>query len=329
MGTSPIPVLVVFGPTASGKTSVVERLFSANAQSFYAGKAEIISADSMQVYKGLNIGTAKPDANLLEKLPHHLIDMCSPREQFGTGEFVRYADEACKNIFAKGKLPVVAGGTAFYIKNFMYGLPITPEADEDTRNRIKHEMQEQGAAIMLEKLRIVDPVTAEKLHIHDEYRIKRALEVYEASGKPLSEFELSAKLRSDYAFCAIALERPREELYERINARVCEMMHDGLFDEVKKLVEQGYTENDPGMRAIGYGEFFAVAKKQGCDLSQVDTDEVIRLIQTNSRKYAKRQITFIKALKDVEWISAGNAEGIEKKLSEFLQKQHFLTNQKE
>ena len=329
MGKSPIPVLVVFGPTASGKTSVVERLFSANAQSFYAGKAEIISADSMQVYKGLNIGTATPDAALLEKLPHHLIDMCSPREQFGTGEFVRYADEACKNIFAKGKLPVVAGGTAFYIKNFMYGLPITPEADESTRERIKNEMHKQGSEVMLEKLRTVDPVTAEKLHVHDEYRIKRALEVYETSGKPLSEFELSVKPRTEYSFCAIALERPREELYERINERVCKMMQDGLFDEVKKLVEQGYTENDPGMRAIGYGEFFAVAKKQGCDLSQVDTDEVIRLIQTNSRKYAKRQITFIKALKDVEWISAGNAEGIEKKLSDFLQKQHFLTYQKE
>ena len=323
MGTFPIPVLIIFGPTASGKTSVVERLFSANAQSFYAGKAEIISADSMQVYKGLDIGTAKPDTDLLKKLPHHLIDMCSPSEQFGTGEFVRHADEACKEIFARGKLPVVAGGTAFYIKNFMYGLPVTPEADEDTRNRIKQEMETLGAELMLEKLRGVDPITASRLHVHDEYRIKRALEVYVASGKPLSEFELSAKLRSEYVFCAIALERPREELYERINARVFKMMQQGLFDEVKNLVQQGYTESDPGMKAIGYGEFFVTAKKQGCSLAGVDTDAVTRLIQSNSRRYAKRQITFIKALPDVEWIPADDADRIEKKLSDFLRRQNF------
>ena len=323
MGTFPIPVLIIFGPTASGKTSVVERLFSANAQSFYAGKAEIISADSMQVYKGLDIGTAKPDATLLKKLPHHLIDMCLPSEQFGTGEFVRYADEACKNIFSREKLPVVAGGTAFYIKNFMYGLPVTPEADETTRNRIKHEMETLGAEPMLERLKKVDPVTASRLHIHDEYRIKRALEVYEASGKPLSEFELSVKPRKEYSFCAIALERPREELYERINARVCEMMQNGLFTEVKKLVQQGYTESDPGMKAIGYGEFFTTAKKQGCSLETVDTDAVMRLIQSNSRRYAKRQITFIKAMKDVEWICADDTDVIEKKLSDFLRRQNF------
>ena len=151
-----IPVLVLFGPTASGKTSLLERLFSTDAQSIFAGKAEIISADSMQIYKGMNIGTATPGEDELKKLPHNLINLYNPDGQFGAGLFVSSADEAAKSIYARGKLPVLAGGTAFYIKNFLYGLPVTPESDEKIRLELKEQIKMLGAEAMHKKLELAD-----------------------------------------------------------------------------------------------------------------------------------------------------------------------------
>ena len=167
-GSSEIPVLVIFAPTATGKTATVGHLFSDNVPSFFSGKAEIINADSMQVYNGLDIGTAKADKEFLSHLPHHLIDVCSPKEQFGSGDFVRLADIACKDIFSRGKIPVVCGGTAFYIKNFIYGLPITPTADEKTRSLLQEKMKNLGAKVLYEELKSVDEISAYRIHINDE-----------------------------------------------------------------------------------------------------------------------------------------------------------------
>ena len=160
-----IPVLVIFAPTASGKTALAEKLFGTNSKSPFAGKAEIVSADSMQVYKYLDVGTAKPDKDFLKNLPHHLIDICMPEHQFGTGEFVREADKVVKEIFSRGKLAVICGGSAFYIRNFLTGLPFTPEADEATRNLVENRMKTEGKEVLYKELRQLDPESASKIHI--------------------------------------------------------------------------------------------------------------------------------------------------------------------
>lgn len=308
------PVLIIFGPTASGKTALLERLF-VSQEAFPKAFAEIISADSMQVYKKLNIGTAKPEKNILEQLPHHLIDVCEPHESFSTGDFVRLANAACADISGRGKLPVIAGGTAFYIRNFLYGLPVTPEANEDVRKKIKDRVQKEGAASLWQELYEKDPISACRIHKNDEYRLVRALEVCADSGRPLSSFALPDTMRSDYRFCLISLERPREQLYERIDMRTERMFEEGLLAEFRLLTEAGYGEKDAGMRAIGYREFFMV---DGFDYSSEKTDAVKHLIKRDSRRYAKRQCTFFKNLPEVKAYNAQDFLGIYTTIRKFL-----------
>ena len=318
-----IPVLVLFGPTASGKTSLMGRLFSSDASSVFGPVAQIISADSMQVYRKMNIGTAKPDVEFLQKLPHKLIDILDPKEQFDAAQFVNLADKACAEIFEQKKLPVICGGTAFYIKNFIFGLPVTPESNENIRNFLKEQAKTLGIKAMYERLQAVDPERAAILHINDEYRILRALEVYETTGKPLTSFLLQDKMRDLYDFFIFAIERPREELYERINLRVEQMFNEGLTSEFYNLLENGYEQTDPGMQAIGYREFFMVQKQCGCDIKNVDLKKVLELIQSDSRKYAKKQMTFFKSVKQAQWFNAQNETEIIKKIEEIIKKYGF------
>jgi len=304
-----IPVLVIFGPTASGKTGILLQLFNSQSNS----KAEVISADSMQVYRGMNIGTAKPSAEEREKLPHHLIDIRDPAEQFNAGDFVRLADEACAEIASRGKLPVVSGGTGFYLKNFILGLSEAPPGDKSIREQLKRELSEKGAASLMEELASCDSVSANRIHINDEYRLLRALEVYRSCGKPLSSFEVNtAKNRSKFSFLIIGLSRPREELYRRINLRCADMFKQGLAAEVTSLFKSGYTPDDPGLRAIGYREFFVETKELDSSsdkrskwrLSE-DLEGVQSLVAQNSRRYAKRQITFFSGIPNVIWLEPG------------------------
>lgn len=302
-----IPVLVVFGATASGKTALAGTLFASDSTSpldRFRGRAEVVSADSMQVYRGMDIGTAKPDAAFLKTLPHHLIDICDPREQFCAGDFVRLADEACADIHSRGKLPVVLGGTAFYIRNFLYGLPETPESDPDVRLRLQERMKAEGAAALMRELSAVDPVSAERINIRDEYRILRALEVYAASGRPLSSYGLSASLRAGRRFLALSLDRPREVLYSRIGLRVDRMFADGLVDEFTALVRSGCGPADPGLQAIGYREFFQACGEGGIPRDGAELEKVIDLVKADSRKYAKRQETFIRSIPEIRHFSA-------------------------
>ncbi len=304
-----IPVLVLYAPTASGKTALLEQLFAVDADSPYAGKAEIISADSMQVYRGMNIGTAKPDAPFLARLPHHLIDVADPDYKWGTAEFVERTDKLCRELWEKGKLPVVAGGTAFYIQNFMYGLPETPEADEAIRSRLIERSRKEGSSVLHKELAEIDPASAAKIHENDEYRIVRALEIYLSTGKPRSECASGFTLRPDFNFLPIHLSRPREELYARINVRVEDMFRQGLPSEVQSLIEKGYTENDSGMRAIGYREFFLQRDKAG----EFRFDDgawlgaVKEMIKTDTRKYAKKQENFFALFPHGKNVSASNA----------------------
>ena len=260
-------VVLLFGPTAVGKTACLTELFS--------GNAEIISADSMQVYRGMDIGTAKPDSRFLSRIPHHLIDIRTPNEPFNAGDFVRETEQLLPEILSRGRLPVICGGTAFYFINFLFGLPQAPPSDRKTAAEIEAEVLNGGRQRLYEELRLKDPVSAARIPPGDTYRLVRA-----------SSYQTGQIPRSDYRFKIIELTRPRAELYERINRRVGQMFADGLPEEWRRLRADGCTAASPGMRAIGYAEFF---------LSD-NPDEVRELIQKNSRRYAKRQITFFQKI---------------------------------
>lgn len=284
-----LPVIVVFAPTASGKTALMHELFSSSgSQFFFNGKAEIISADSMQVYKKLDIGTAKPDADFCREIPHHLIDIIDYKTQFNVSDFVYLADKKVKEILEKKKIPVMAGGTGFYIRSFLTGLPETPASDENTRNLLKKRIADEGNQVLFEELNKVDPVSAQKIHVNDSFRIVRALEIFYTTGKPRSSFENTNRFREGFNFLPIILEPDRDDLYKRISERVDIMFEMGLEQEIKNLKSMGAQVNDPGMSAIGYREWF---------LSD-DVNEIKKMIVHNSCKYAKKQFTYIKDMMD-------------------------------
>ena len=277
-------MFVLFAPTASGKTALLQTLFARSSLSFFNGQAEIVSADSMQVYRGMDIGTAKPDTHLRSELPHHLIDICDPHDFFSVSDFVARADDACADIVSRGKLPVVSGGTGFYIRAFMLGLPETPRADAPLRAKLQDEMRTLGSEKLWERLLSLDPESAALIHKNDAYRIQRAIEIVASTGKVRSFFIARQGLRKRYDFCTLILTMPRETLYERIDARVDAMFSAGLSDEVRKLIAAGCTEKAPGMRAIGYREWFSSGSEE----------EVKARIKASSRTYAKKQYTYMR-----------------------------------
>lgn len=280
---SKIPVIVVFAPTASGKTALMHDLFSCKGSPFFL-KGEIISADSMQVYKHMDIGTAKPTADFCKEIPHHLINLITPDVQFSVAEFLDEVDKDCELINSKGKIPVVCGGTGFYIRSFLYGLPKTPEPDSSVRDMLKKRIKDEGNEKLYQELECIDPLSAAVIHKNDEYRICRALEVYYTTGKTRSSYKCEQRFREKYNPIFIVLEPDRKILFERINKRVDKMISEGLKDEVLSLKKMGYTKDMPGMKAIGYQEWF-------CD----DEDTlIIEKIKHNSCKYAKKQYTYIR-----------------------------------
>ena len=177
MQENKIPVIVIFAPTASGKTALTKELFCEQGSHFIF-KAEIISADSQAVYKGMDIGTAKPDPDFCKLIPHHLINILNPNQQYNVSDFVDDADRLCNEIYARGNIPVVCGGTGFYIRNFLYGVPKTPVSDENLRNKLKERILKEGNQALYEELKQIDPQSASRIHINDAYRICRALEIY-------------------------------------------------------------------------------------------------------------------------------------------------------
>jgi tRNA dimethylallyltransferase len=320
------PVFVLFGPTASGKTELLSKLFFEKGRDI---AVEVVSADSMQVYRSMDIGTAKPSPELRRRFPHHLIDIRDPGEQFNVGEFVRLADRACRDICSRGKLPVVSGGTGFYLKNFILGLSAAPPSDPAFRDALKKELAEKGPEALMAELAEKDGESAARIHINDSYRLLRALEVLRQSGRPLSSFALhkaeyipqecpagredSGPIpRGRYRFLVVELFRPREELYSRIEERCREMFRLGLAGEVAGLFHKGYSPEDPGMRAIGYREFFvkdpSFAAGKKWRLSE-DLEGVRDLVIRNSRRYAKRQITFFASIPNVVKVSPEGASG--------------------
>ena len=314
-----IPVIVIFAPTATGKTALTLKLFGSGSHSLFKDKAEIISADSMAVYKYMNIGTAKPDKTVLSQIPHHLIDFLEPNFQFSVNEFVSLSNVLCTVIYSRGKIPAIVGGTGFYIRNFLLGLPKTPESNTEIRTQLKNELEKSGIDFMYEKLKLVDNESAQKINKNDAYRILRALEVFYLTGKPRSSFSLSEKLRENYDFFTVILERDRSDLYERIDMRIEQMFSQGLEQEVQSLIEKGFTKDDAGMKAIGYREFF-----EGFD----SPAEIKEKIKHDSHKYAKKQYVFMKGIcnakiynipKEVDY-----TEEIISDLKTFLRKYDFM-----
>ncbi len=296
-----IPVIVIFAPTASGKTALTKELFSKSGSHFILN-AEIISADSQSVYKLMDIGTAKPDKSLLQEIPHHLIDILTPDQQFNVSDFVDLADEACKNIIEKNKIPVVCGGTGFYLRNFLFGVPPTPVSDEKLREELKQRIQSEGNIKLYEELKKIDPESAQKIHVNDSYRICRALEVFYLSGKTRTSFKVEQKFRDNYDFNFIVLNPPREVLYQRIKDRVDIMIKDGLENEVNELIKSGYTKDSPGLKAIGYSEWFKSS----------DREEIIQMIKHDSCKYAKKQYTYIRDISGSTIIEYSGIQDIQK-----------------
>ena len=307
IASSPTKAVIVTGPTASGKTELLDAVFGRGAFSFFASlnntakgelvlpsSAEVLSADSMQAYKGLDIGTAKPSPGILARLPHHLIDFKKPDEQYTAGEFVRLADALCATLGSRNVLPVISGGTGFYIRNFLCGPASAPPSDPGIREKVSSDLAEFGVETLRGELESADPVSAGRISERDVYRLTRAIEILRASGLPPSRFAPPEKARGVYDFLLVGVERPRGELKELIDARVDAMFATGLPEEIASLASAGYGSASPGLKAIGYREFFEM---KGASLSVIA--EAIKL---HTRQYAKRQMTFLRALPGIVWI---------------------------
>jgi tRNA dimethylallyltransferase len=305
-----VPVVVVFGPTAVGKTDFLLH---------FEHSGEIINSDSLQVYRHMSIGTAKPDESVIKRIPHHLVDCMDPDEEFSAGDFVKQADKLCREIYERGRIPIISGGTGFFLKNFIYGLPTAPASSEEIRQKLQKRLETEGLEALREELREKDPDSWARIKPQDSYRILRALEVYSTSGSPLSDYKLPDSPRSQYRFLLIGLVRDRAELYERINQRVEAMFKAGLPEEYKKLRALGYSPACPGLSAIGYREFSIME-----ELGSLTLKDVKELIKQNSRNYAKRQITFFKALPDVHWMHPDQWQDAVNMVSSFIEKKETI-----
>lgn len=247
----------------------------------------------------------------MEQIPHYLIDIKEPHEPFSVGEFVKLADEASLEIKGQGRIPIVCGGTAYYFKHFYYGLPTSPKSNPEIRKLIAQRVEQKGLEWAHTELKRVDPPSAEKIHPADSYRLTRALEVYEETGKPLSSFTLPTKARQGIDPVIIGLTRDRDELLQRIEERVEEMFDAGLEGEIERLLEAGAQKEWPAMQGIGYREFFVAQEDP-----TMGRQEIADLIVRNSRRYAKRQMTFFRSLPNVNWVHPDDEEKIKSLLKQ-------------
>ena len=295
--------MVLFGPTAVGKTALTEELFSKGF--------EIINADSVQVYRFLDIASAKPEKELVEKIPHHLVDIRFPWEQYNSGDFCKDAERLIKEINERGNIPLITGGTAYYFKQLLYGPSSTPESNPKTREEIQRTIDDIGLDKAYEMLMSLDMEAAKKIDKNDRYRISRALEVIKDTGCPLSSFPVSDTLREDIDFVIIGLKREKKELEERIRKRVDIMFDSGAVREMKALLSMGADLSWPGMQGIGYREWFNAMESGEVNISIIK-DMIIR----SSIKYAKRQMTFFSSFSDTLWFSPNDIEKIKGYLEE-------------
>lgn len=285
------PLVVLTGPTAVGKTKA-----SIGLAKVIGG--EIISADSMQVYEYMNIGSAKIRPEEMQGVPHYLIDDLKPWDEFHVVRFQQMAKKAMEQIYANGHIPIVVGGTGFYIQALLYDIDFTDTAQDDTyRAELENLVKEKGAAYLHNMLRKVDPKSAEDIHANNVKRVIRALEYYRQTGQKMSEHnEEERRKESPYEFVYFVLNAPREQLYARIDRRVDQMIEEGLVDEVKHLKELGCTKEMVSMQGLGYKEILAYLD------GKYDLDTAVYTIKRDTRHFAKRQLTWFRRERQVTWI---------------------------
>lgn len=303
-----IPSLIIIaGPTGIGKTETVLKLAEPLG-------AEVISADSMQVYKRMDIGTAKPTPEERARVRHHMIDVVEPDEPFNAARFREMAEPIILRLHSAGKPVFVAGGTGLYIKVLTQGIFPCPEGDEEIRQRLKDEAHKLGNEVLFERLQAIDPAGAASIHPNDTYRIIRALEVFELTGRPFSEHHNAHHFKDiPYRTLKIALTMDRAILYERIEQRVDRMLEQGLLDEVQGLLDDGFSPDLKSMQSIGYSH--AVKFLRG----EFSFDEMVHTIKRDTRRYAKRQFAWFKADPEMTWLEPGETDHMRKMVDVFLE----------
>jgi tRNA dimethylallyltransferase len=291
-----LPLLIVAGPTATGKTKIAIEL------ALRLG-AEIISADSMQVYKDMDIGTAKPSPEERERVPHHLVDLISPAQPFTVADYQRLFLATYKQLEQKGVLPLLTGGTGLYIRAVTRGYNFPgPPVNPELRAGLRKEAEERGKEEMHRRLAAIDPESAERIHPNDLKRVLRALEVYLTTGVPISSWQKREGKTWPEDLIYIGLTRDREELYQRIELRVDRMIAQGLLDEVKGLLEKGFGPELQSMQGLGYKELVPVVK------GQATLEEAVKLLKKRTRNYAKRQMTWFRKEPVEKWFLLSGPE---------------------
>lgn len=300
-------IVIICGPTGIGKTSVAIDIAS-------AVNGEIISADSMQIYRYMDIGTAKPTPEEQSRVRHHLIDIIDPDENFNAAQFSEKAHEKIAELCNGGILPLVVGGTGLYIKAAVHGLFDAEVVNLDLRKRLKKEADISGSCLLHKRLAACDPDAADRIHPNDTYRIIRALEMVETTGKTISEHQVDHGFKDKrYRVLKIGLSMERKKLYKRIDQRVDIMIEKGLVDEIKGLLTQGYSENLKSMQSIGYRHMIDLINKR------LSWDETLRILKRDTRRYAKRQMTWFNADPEIVWLQPDHTEDIILQVKDFLQ----------
>lgn len=301
------PLIILTGPTAVGKTKASIGLAKAIG-------GEIISADSMQVYRHMDIGSAKITKEEMADVPHYLIDVLEPEEEFHVVRFQQMAKAAMADIYSRGKIPIIVGGTGFYIQALLYDIDFTEnEGDSVYRDKLEALAKEKGAAYLHGQLAMVDPKSAEEIHANNIKRVIRALEFYHQTGQKISEHnERERQKESPYQFCYFVLNDRRECLYERIDQRVDQMIRNGLVQEVQTLKERGCTKQMVSMQGLGYKEIFSYLEGD-CSL-----EEAVYIIKRDTRHFAKRQLTWFKRERDVIWVQKDELNYDDEKLLQSL-----------
>ncbi len=299
-------IIIICGPTGIGKTS-----FSISLSNRFNG--EIIGADSMQIYKYLDIGTAKPDIKERNAAVHHLVDFLDPKDNFDAGQYVKMADTVINDLFQRNKLPIVAGGTGLYIKALLNGLFRSRSACEKTMLNLDKVLKEKGHQYLYQKLIDCDLAAAQRIHPHDTFRVIRALEYFHTTGQKISNRQTDHNFKDNrYKYLKIGLKLDRKILYDRINSRVDIMLNSGLLNEVTNLMNKGYPLSLKAMQSIGY-------KHMGMFINQeIDWPEVVRLLKRDTRRYAKRQFTWFNKDKEIHWLEPKQINQAIKLIKEFL-----------
>jgi tRNA dimethylallyltransferase len=305
------PVLVICGPTGIGKTAAA----IAAAETF---GGEVISADSMQVYRFMDIGTAKPTAEERARAPHHLIDVVDPDDDFDAARFSQAAREIALAMDRRGAVPIVAGGTGLYIKAMLRGLFRAKPPDPLTRQRFRQEAAEVGSEVLHRRLAVIDAQAAGRIHPHDTFRIIRALETATATGEPITDHHRRHGFReSPFRVLKIGLDMDRQALYDRIDRRVDAMIDAGLLDEVRGLLSRGYGGDLKSMKSLGYRHMVAFTS------GRLTWEEAVRTMKRDTRRFAKRQLTWFRADKEIVWSAPEKIRAVFPKIEAFLRKNGY------